>query len=140
MDDRTIDLIFAGSLESLPPVSSKIVRIFTSSTFTGTFDMETCRPTPDIFYEWLLSFYRHDNGKKHINGPVLPPTEGLLQRKTWTGISVVGNENNIVKLVRKSTRVVSSTMSWFRRLSALNEYPGYQVQVSGTLPELKKKL
>lgn len=35
MDDRTIDLIFGGSLESLPPVSSKIVRIFTSSTFTG---------------------------------------------------------------------------------------------------------
>jgi len=37
MDDRTVDLIFAGSLESLPPVSSKIVRIFTSSTFTGYF-------------------------------------------------------------------------------------------------------
>ncbi|CAH1380087.1 unnamed protein product [Tenebrio molitor] len=36
MDDRTIDLIFAGSLENLPPVSSKIVRIFTSSTFTDT--------------------------------------------------------------------------------------------------------
>lgn len=35
MDDRTVDLIFAGSLETLPPVSSKIVRIFTSSTFTG---------------------------------------------------------------------------------------------------------
>jgi len=35
MDDRTIDSIFLGSLESLPPVSSKIVRIFTSSTFTG---------------------------------------------------------------------------------------------------------
>ncbi|XP_039275654.1 NACHT and WD repeat domain-containing protein 2 [Nilaparvata lugens] len=36
MDDRTVDLIFLGSLESLPPVSSKIVRIFTSSTFTDT--------------------------------------------------------------------------------------------------------
>lgn len=36
MDERTIDFIFAGSLESLPPVSSKIVRIFTSSTFTDT--------------------------------------------------------------------------------------------------------
>lgn len=35
MDDRTIDQIFAGTLENLPPVSSKIVRIFTSSTFTG---------------------------------------------------------------------------------------------------------
>lgn len=37
MDDRTIDLIFSGSLAALPPVSSKIVRIFTSSTFTGYF-------------------------------------------------------------------------------------------------------
>lgn len=35
MDDRTVDLIFQGSLDDLPPVSSKIVRIFTSSTFTG---------------------------------------------------------------------------------------------------------
>jgi len=35
MDDRTVDTIFQGSLENLPPVSSKIVRIFTSSTFTG---------------------------------------------------------------------------------------------------------
>ncbi|CAK1595571.1 unnamed protein product [Parnassius mnemosyne] len=36
MDDRTVDLIFTGSLKLLPPVSSKIVRIFTSSTFTDT--------------------------------------------------------------------------------------------------------
>lgn len=35
MDDQTVDRIFAGSLGTLPPVSSKIVRIFTSSTFTG---------------------------------------------------------------------------------------------------------
>ncbi|KAF5284944.1 hypothetical protein FQA39_LY16899 [Lamprigera yunnana] len=36
MDDRTVDRIFAGALEQLPSVSSKIVRIFTSSTFTDT--------------------------------------------------------------------------------------------------------
>lgn len=35
MDDKTVDLIFQGSLDDLPPVASKIVRIFTSSTFTG---------------------------------------------------------------------------------------------------------
>lgn len=34
MDERTLDLIFCGYLENLPPVISKIVRIFTSSTFT----------------------------------------------------------------------------------------------------------
>ncbi|XP_020292680.1 NACHT and WD repeat domain-containing protein 2 isoform X2 [Pseudomyrmex gracilis] len=36
MDETTIDSIFSGSLKSLPAVSSKIVRIFTSSTFTDT--------------------------------------------------------------------------------------------------------
>lgn len=36
MDDRMVDMIFQGALDpTLPPVSSKIVRIFTSSTFTG---------------------------------------------------------------------------------------------------------
>ncbi|KAG1650116.1 NACHT and WD repeat domain-containing protein 2 [Nymphon striatum] len=34
MDDSIIDQIFSGSLENLPPISTKIVRIFTSSTFT----------------------------------------------------------------------------------------------------------
>ena len=34
MDEACVDRIFAGSLIDLPPVSSKIVRIFTSSTFT----------------------------------------------------------------------------------------------------------
>ena len=29
MDEKTVDRIFAGSLTDLPPVSSKIVRIFT---------------------------------------------------------------------------------------------------------------
>ena len=34
MDNLNVDNIFAGSLANLPPLSSKIVRIFTSSTFT----------------------------------------------------------------------------------------------------------
>lgn len=52
MDDRTIDLIFAGSLESLPPVSSKIVRIFTSSTFTGkSLILGTCLLAVDMLFE-----------------------------------------------------------------------------------------
>uniref|UniRef100_T1J835 NACHT domain-containing protein n=1 Tax=Strigamia maritima TaxID=126957 RepID=T1J835_STRMM len=36
MDDQAVDRIFLGDLNDLPPVSSKIVRIFTSSTFTDT--------------------------------------------------------------------------------------------------------
>lgn len=35
MDDRVIDCVFMGSLKNLPSIKSKIVRIFTSSTFTG---------------------------------------------------------------------------------------------------------
>ena len=34
MEERTLDSIFCGNLDDLPPVRSKIVRIFTSSTFT----------------------------------------------------------------------------------------------------------
>ena len=34
MDEKIVDSIFAGRLNDLPQVSSKIVRIFTSSTFT----------------------------------------------------------------------------------------------------------
>ena len=34
MDEQIVDRIFAGCLTGLPAVSSKIVRIFTSSTFT----------------------------------------------------------------------------------------------------------
>ena len=33
-DEDAVDKIFAGCLENLPPLSSKVVRIFTSSTFT----------------------------------------------------------------------------------------------------------
>ncbi|XP_065565326.1 NACHT and WD repeat domain-containing protein 2-like isoform X3 [Artemia franciscana] len=36
MDDKVVDRIFSGGLDHLPQVSSKIVRIFTSSTFTDT--------------------------------------------------------------------------------------------------------
>lgn len=56
MDDRTVDLIFAGSLESLPPVSSKIVRIFTSSTFTGetlTLKPNFLRFLTDLFFNFF---------------------------------------------------------------------------------------
>ena len=35
MDDRILDNVFKGCLKGVPEVNSKIVRIFTSSTFTG---------------------------------------------------------------------------------------------------------
>ena len=33
-DEKEVDKIFAGCLDNLPALSSKVVRIFTSSTFT----------------------------------------------------------------------------------------------------------
>ena len=35
-DEDLLQRIFYGKLENLPSLTSKIVRIFTSSTFTGT--------------------------------------------------------------------------------------------------------
>lgn len=55
MDDRTIDLIFAGSLESLPPVSSKIVRIFTSSTFTGMKHLIATQNIKRLKLNWFIA-------------------------------------------------------------------------------------
>jgi hypothetical protein len=34
MEEGVLDRIYAGRLEGLPPLSSRVVRIFTSSTFT----------------------------------------------------------------------------------------------------------
>ena len=60
MDEQTIDRIFAGSLVDLPPVSSKIVRIFTSSTFT---DMLMERNTlMEYVYPKIKEYCREKHG------------------------------------------------------------------------------
>ena len=59
MDEKTVDRIFAGSLVDLPPVSSKIDRIFTSSTFT---DMLMERNT---LMEWVYPKIREYCREKH---------------------------------------------------------------------------
>ena len=60
MDEQTIDRIFAGSLKDLPPVSSKIVRIFTSSTFT---DMLMERNTlMEYVYPKIKEYCREKHG------------------------------------------------------------------------------
>ena len=59
MDEKTVDRIFAGSLSDLPPVSSKIVRIFTSSTFT---DMLMERNT---LMEWVYPKIKEYCREKH---------------------------------------------------------------------------
>ena len=59
MDEKTVDRIFAGCLHDLPPVSSKIVRIFTSSTFT---DMLMERNT---LMEWVYPKIKEYCREKH---------------------------------------------------------------------------
>ena len=60
MDEKTIDRIFAGGLTDLPPVSSKIVRIFTSSTFT---DMLMERNTlMEYVYPRIKEYCREKHG------------------------------------------------------------------------------
>ena len=60
MDESSVDRIFAGSLVSLPPVSSKIVRIFTSSTFT---DMLMERNTlMEYVYPKIKEYCREKHG------------------------------------------------------------------------------
>ncbi|XP_076319840.1 NACHT and WD repeat domain-containing protein 2 isoform X1 [Tachypleus tridentatus] len=60
MDERAIDKIFAGCLDELPPVSSKIVRIFTSSTFT---DMSMERNTlMEEVYPRIKEYCRERHG------------------------------------------------------------------------------
>ncbi|XP_069163973.1 NACHT and WD repeat domain-containing protein 2 [Procambarus clarkii] len=60
MDDRTVDKIFSGSLETLPPVSSKVCRIFTSSTFTDML-MERNTLMAEV-YPRLKEFCREKHG------------------------------------------------------------------------------
>ena len=60
MDESSVDKIFAGSLVNLPPVSSKIVRIFTSSTFT---DMLMERNTlMEYVYPKIKEYCREKHG------------------------------------------------------------------------------
>ena len=60
MDDDEVDRIFTGELESLPKLSTKVVRIFTSSTFT---DMLMERNTLMQFvYPRIKNYCREKHG------------------------------------------------------------------------------
>ena len=60
MDEKTVDRIFAGQLTDLPKVSSKVVRIFTSSTFT---DMLMERNTlMEYVYPKIKEYCREKHG------------------------------------------------------------------------------
>ena len=58
-DEKVVDDIFTGCLDHLPPLSSKVVRIFTSSTFT---DMLMERNT---LMEWVYPKIKEYCKEKH---------------------------------------------------------------------------
>ena len=58
-DEKEVDAMFAGCLDNLPPLSSKVVRIFTSSTFT---DMLMERNT---LMEWVYPKIKEYCREKH---------------------------------------------------------------------------
>ena len=60
MDEDEVDRIFTGELEGLPKLSTKVVRIFTSSTFT---DMLMERNTLMQFvYPRIKTYCREKHG------------------------------------------------------------------------------
>ena len=60
MNEKTVDRIMAGCLTDLPTVSSKVVRIFTSSTFT---DMLMERNTlMEFVYPKIKEYCREKHG------------------------------------------------------------------------------
>ena len=62
-DEATVDRIFAGNLDNLPPLSSKVVRIFTSSTFT---DMLMERNTlMEYVYPKIKEYCREKHGLEY---------------------------------------------------------------------------
>ena len=36
-EDKSVQMVLEGSLDNLPPLSTKLVRVFISSTFSGDF-------------------------------------------------------------------------------------------------------
>ena len=87
MDEQTIDRIFAGGLKDLPPVSSKIVRIFTSSTFT---DMLMERNTlMEYVYPKIKEYCREKHGLEFQVKKIL-----LSKGKSC-------NQNEVTKYLRK---------------------------------------
>ena len=62
-DEKIVDKIFAGVVDDLPPLSSKVVRIFTSSTFT---DMLMERNTlMEYVYPKIKEYCREKHGLEY---------------------------------------------------------------------------
>lgn len=70
MDERTLDRIFSGAFHDLPPVLSKIVRIFTSSTFTGN--------DQNLNLNYFKFCCRHVARKEYVDGKCVPEDQRVL--------------------------------------------------------------
>ena len=78
-DEKTVDNIFAGCLDNLPPLSSKV----TSATLVH----EMCFCLSGCPHIHKLNLHGHVDGEKHLDGVGLPKDQGILQGATWPRIS-----------------------------------------------------
>ena len=79
-DEKTVDNIFAGCLDNLPPLSSKVL----------TFIFVLCQvmlSSSGCSHLHQLDLHRHADGEEHLDGVGLPKDQGILQRAAWPGIS-----------------------------------------------------
>ena len=84
-DERVVDSIFAGCIDNLPPLSSKVVRIFTSSTFT---DMLMERNT---LMEWVYPKIKEYCREKHgLEFQVVDMRWGVRDEMTNEHMTTVG--------------------------------------------------
>ena len=79
-DEKTVDNIFAGCLDNLPPLSSKVISVFNCAValFHG---MRFCFSGCSHFHQ--LDLHGHADGEKHVDGVGLPKDQGILQGATW---------------------------------------------------------
>jgi hypothetical protein len=77
-DEETVDRIFAGIVDGIPPLSSKVDTCMHACTAF------THRPGGADLHQ--LHLYRHVDGEEHADGVCLPEDQRVLQGETRAGV------------------------------------------------------
>ena len=77
-DEEAVDKIFAGSLDNLPPLSSKVCNLLSDISKPPSIILKGCQNLHQLY------IHRHAYGEEHTYGVGLPQDQGILQRKAWT--------------------------------------------------------
>ena len=84
-DEETVDRIFAGNLDGLPPLSSKVfcLSIFFCSFFVFFHSFYLFQGGA---YLHQFHLHGHVDGEEHADGVRLPQDQGVLPREAWAGV------------------------------------------------------